>query len=110
MSEPVDTENERTTIEPAAPWPHMEADHARRELAALDLLTRGYSRYRVKTITGLSMPHIVRLADVVREEATSPVNPRNVCKRPYRPMERVRSLVPPAPPPPEPEQLTFSLD
>ncbi|MFH0246169.1 hypothetical protein ACGRHY_27975 [Streptomyces sp. HK10] len=85
------------TVQPAATWPTYEADHARAELAAMQMLVAGTPLPRIKQRTHLSWAHLKRLAELVAEEAQNPAKPRNVLRdrRPRRPA-RIRVVPKPA--------------
>ncbi|MFJ2218278.1 hypothetical protein ACIQVO_38795 [Streptomyces sp. NPDC101062] len=110
-SPPEETEGpEKTTIRPADPWPVYNVCRARAELIALELLTRGVSRMRVRHATKLSSTEVSRLAKIVAEDARNPHPPRIVGRTPPRlPAGAIPRQRPPAPAE-EPEQMTFSLD
>lgn len=104
---------EKVTIRPAEPWPVYNVDRARAEIIAMDLLTRGFSPYRVRHMTKLSSYNVRRLATIVAEEAASPAAPRIVCRTPAsspRPGCAGRPLLPRPAQQAEPEQMAFHLD
>ncbi|MFJ1742645.1 hypothetical protein ACIOG4_28715 [Streptomyces microflavus] len=119
-----DEASERTVIQPARTWPVYSVDHARAEVIAIEMLTRGASSRRVIQATRLSRANVSRLRDLVAEEAKSPATPRLVCRNSARAQAiRARGGItppvagrPPAADPPlvsepdEPVQMTFSLD
>nr|WP_258404959.1 hypothetical protein [Streptomyces sp. FR1] len=96
------TDDTTTTIQPAAPWPNYEADHARKELAAMQMLCNGASLRTVRLRTQLSWAQVKALAEVVAEDAKTPP-PRNVLRDP-RPHRAARIRVVPRRPAPEPAQ------
>ncbi|MFI7087734.1 hypothetical protein ACIBUR_29570 [Streptomyces anulatus] len=122
-SDPEDEASEKTVIQPARTWPVYSVDHARAEVIAIEMLTRGASSRRVIQATKLSRANVSRLRDLVAEEAKTPATPHLVCRNSARAQAiRARSGIPPAagrtPPaepspasePDEPVQMTFSLD
>ncbi|MGW1976483.1 hypothetical protein [Streptomyces sp. NPDC001889] len=97
-------------IKPAVAWPDYEEDHARKELAALEMITSGVPLDRIALRTDLPTHHVRRLARLAAEEAKFPKHPRNVCRHPRRSPRYRRSSQPaPAAPRPaeEPEQLSI---
>ncbi|EGX54589.1 MULTISPECIES: hypothetical protein [Streptomyces] len=96
------TDETITTVQPAAPWPNYEADHARKELAAMKMLCDGASLRTVRLRTQLSWAQVRALAEVVAEDATTPP-PRNVL-RDRRPHRAARIRVVPRRPAPESAQ------
>lgn len=94
------TDTTTATVQPAAAWPNYEADHARKELAAMKMLCDGASLRTVQLRTRLSWAQVRALADVVAEDAATPP-PRNVL-RDRRPHRAARIRVVPRPPAQEP--------
>lgn len=115
---------EKVTVQPAAPWPIYNVDRAQAELIAMELLTKGFSQFRVRHMTQLSAYNVRRLASIVAEEAANPATPRIVCRTPQRAPRPLRSSQgvriqparphrvtrPASEPQPEPEQMALPLD
>ncbi|MEY9840579.1 hypothetical protein [Streptacidiphilus sp. EB103A] len=97
------------TIQPARAWPVYEVDHARAELLALQLLSTGYSVFRVAHQTRLSKREVRRLSAIVADEAADPRPPKIVGRSPARPTGApCRPPSPaPEPAPDEPEQMSL---
>ncbi|MFG3429410.1 hypothetical protein [Streptomyces californicus] len=113
--EELEETSDKVTIQPARLWPVYNVSRARAEIIAIEMLTHGASRLRVRHSTKLSHREVQRLARLVAEEARSPAAPRIVCRTPARPrsadQQRATATDESAErPAAEPLQMTFSID